>query len=77
MAPKKEGVCDLCGSALIQRSDDTTDTIKRRLDLHAKSESELFDYMQSKTTVAKFSVKTGIAQMDELVHLIRHTLNIS
>ncbi len=30
-APKKEGVCDLCGSALYQRADDTEATIRGRL----------------------------------------------
>jgi len=30
-APKKAGVCDLCGSALYQRADDTEETIRGRL----------------------------------------------
>lgn len=29
--PKKDGICDTCGSALVQRPDDAPETIRRRL----------------------------------------------
>ena len=34
LKPKVEGVCDKCGGPLYQRSDDTPDVIKRRLQLY-------------------------------------------
>ena len=37
--PKKEGVCDVCGSALIIRPDDAPETVQSRLDVyHAQTE---------------------------------------
>lgn len=37
--PKQEGVCDTCGSALIQRSDDALETVRHRLEVfHAQTE---------------------------------------
>ena len=77
MLPRVSGKCDQCGNALVTRSDDTLDTIKRRLEFHSKVENELLEHMNAKTTVTRFDVKTGIAQIDELVHLIRHTLDLS
>jgi adenylate kinase len=33
--PKAAGICDLCGSALVQRKDDTEDVIRERLRVYA------------------------------------------
>lgn len=39
MPPKKDGVCDACGSELIQRSDDAPETVMKRLETyHAQTE---------------------------------------
>ena len=32
--PKKEGICDKCGESLIQRKDDSLDTVKQRLEVY-------------------------------------------
>jgi adenylate kinase len=77
MLPQVEGKCDQCGHGLIQRSDDTSETIRKRLEFHNAVEADVFKHMNERTTVVKFEVKTGIAQIDELVHLIRHSLDIS
>ncbi len=34
LAPQVNGICDLCGSELIQRSDDTQEVIQQRLQTH-------------------------------------------
>jgi adenylate kinase len=77
MLPKCEGICDSCGGHLSQRSDDNLETIKKRLELHQKVENDLVQYLGRFTTVTRFPVTTGIAQLDELVHSISHSLNIS
>ncbi len=46
--PKKKGVCDECGSALIQRSDDKPETIKKRLEVYKKQTAPLIDYYSDK-----------------------------
>jgi adenylate kinase len=42
--PKKEGICDKCGGELYQRADDTTETVKKRIDVYTKETSPLIDY---------------------------------
>jgi adenylate kinase len=41
--PRQEGVCDLCGGALYQRSDDNEETIANRLDVFEKQTCSLID----------------------------------
>ena len=42
--PKKEGVCDACGSELIIRDDDKPETVKSRLDVYHKQTQPLIDH---------------------------------
>ena len=42
--PKKEGICDRCGSELIQRQDDQVETIKNRLKEYRLKTEPLLDY---------------------------------
>ncbi len=44
LKPKKEGVCDECGTALYQRKDDNEETIKSRLEVYNKQTKPLIDY---------------------------------
>ena len=46
--PKKEGACDVCGSELIQREDDTPDVIKERLKVYHEQTEALIDYYSTK-----------------------------
>jgi adenylate kinase len=40
--PKNEGICDVCGSALVTRSDDHEEAIEKRIaDYHTKTEPML------------------------------------
>lgn len=42
--PKKDGVCDLCSGELIQRADDTEETVLNRIDVYNKQTKPLVDY---------------------------------
>ncbi len=46
--PETEGVCDKCGSELIKRKDDNSETIKNRLDTYFKQTSPLVEYYKEK-----------------------------
>lgn len=46
--PKKAGVCDACGSQLIQRDDDKEETIVKRLEVYAKDSVPLIAYYKNK-----------------------------
>ena len=44
MPPKQAGVCDKCGSALIQRADEEPAVIQKRLAVYAQQTAPLLDY---------------------------------
>ena len=46
--PKREGVCDSCGGALIQRDDDKPETVRRRLEVYHQETEPLKDYYRAK-----------------------------
>ena len=42
--PLKDGICDDCGSELIQRKDDNVETVKNRLDVYSHLTEPLINY---------------------------------
>ena len=42
--PKKEGICDVCGSELVLRDDDKPETVKERLAVYHKQTQPLIDH---------------------------------
>jgi adenylate kinase len=42
--PRKEQLCDICGTTLVKRSDDDESVIQRRLDVYEKETRPLVDY---------------------------------
>ncbi|MBQ8945785.1 MAG: adenylate kinase [Lachnospiraceae bacterium] len=46
--PKKEGICDTCGSELILRDDDKPETVKNRLNVYHTQTQPLIEYYSKK-----------------------------
>ncbi len=46
--PKQEGICDRCGTKLIQRADDTIETVENRINVYNKQTSVLIEYYTNK-----------------------------
>lgn len=46
--PKVEGICDVDGSALMQREDDQEETVRRRLDVNIEQSKPLIDFYAEK-----------------------------
>jgi adenylate kinase len=44
MKSKIEGVCDICGGPLYQRSDDNKDTVENRIDVYEEQTMPLIEY---------------------------------
>jgi adenylate kinase len=44
LRPKKDGVCDQCGSPLVQRDDDQEDVIQKRLEVYHRQTAPLAAY---------------------------------
>ena len=53
LPPKKEGICDECGSELIQRADDVEETVKKRLDVYQNQTSPLIEYYKGTGKIAE------------------------
>ena len=46
--PKKEGICDNCGSELVLRSDDAPETVQKRLNVYHEQTQPLIDFYRER-----------------------------
>lgn len=51
--PQVDGVCDYCGGKLYRRSDETTETIRNRLQVYHEKTKPLVDYFKKKGLLAE------------------------
>ncbi len=75
--PKKEGICDKCGSELIKRKDDNVETVEARLENYFEVTSPLVEYYEKKgnlysTMVSKTINKLGQDVAKELVEKLKN-----
>lgn len=68
---KTEGVCDLCGGALIQRDDDKPETVKKRLSVYHEQTQPLIDYYAGHHILKEVD---GTMSMDEVFDAITKIL---
>jgi adenylate kinase len=55
LPPQVEGRCDVCGAALIQRSDDTEATVLERLRVYREQTGDLVGYYQDRNLLTTVS----------------------
>ena len=48
--PAEAGICDKCGSTLVERPDDAADTVRRRLEVYRRQTSPLIEYYRAGST---------------------------
>ncbi|MFV0515990.1 MAG: adenylate kinase [Aminipila sp.] len=60
MPPAKEGVCDVCGGELYQRSDDTEATVENRIEVYNSQTMPLVDYYTEKGNIAHIDGAAGL-----------------
>lgn len=60
MPPKKEGICDICGSELVTRKDDNPEAMKIRLDAYEKETAPLTSYYEKKGLLKKIDALQDI-----------------
>ena len=61
--PSKEGVCDNCGGELLQRKDDTEETVEKRIDVYREQTEPLIDYYTKKRIIVNIDGEKPIAQV--------------
>ncbi|HEY9678165.1 MAG TPA: adenylate kinase [Drouetiella sp.] len=72
--PKKEGICDVCGSALTQRSDDKEELVNARLKTYREQTEPLIDYYRGK---GNLKTVQGEGDPDQIFQDILNALNNS
>ncbi|KGK89301.1 adenylate kinase [bioreactor metagenome] len=62
---KVEGKCDVCGSELIQRKDDSEETVRERLDVYSKQTQPLIQYYSDKEVLSTIDGTREIKEVFE------------
>ena len=70
--PKTEGICDKCGSELVQRDDDKPETVQNRLSVYHEQTQPLIDYYDKKNILKTVD---GTKDMQEVFNDIVNILN--
>jgi adenylate kinase len=61
--PRTEGVCDECGGELYQRSDDSEDKVRNRLDVYHRETEPIIDYYKRQNLVVTISALGPVAEI--------------
>ncbi|MFZ5776066.1 MAG: adenylate kinase [Thermodesulfobacteriota bacterium] len=72
MPPKKEGICDKCGSAIVQRADETEEAIGHRLDTYNEKTAPLAGFYEKEGMLRTI---TGTSS-DVVVNAIKKELGL-
>ncbi|MBU0471404.1 MAG: adenylate kinase [Nanoarchaeota archaeon] len=65
--PKKEGVCDACGHELYQRKDDTSEAVKKRLEVYKEKTKPLIDYFKNEGLLVEVIINKPISEIREQI----------
>jgi adenylate kinase len=60
LPPKVEGICDVCGEALVIRKDDNPDTVNDRLVVYHRETEPLIAYYEGKGLLRRVDGTTGV-----------------
>ncbi len=67
MKPVVEGICDKCGTALIQRKDDQIDAITNRLGVYKEQTKPLIEYYSVRGKLLTVDGTIGVTQVGEAI----------
>ena len=70
-APKQEGICDVCGTPLIQRADDTYETANSRLEVYDNNTAPLLDFYNTRGLLKTVN---GDQSLDKVFEDIKNVL---
>lgn len=65
--PAMDGKCELCGSEVIQRKDDTAETVKERLDVYERQTQPLIDYYNNQRLLSQVDGTKAINEVFESI----------
>jgi adenylate kinase len=65
--PKREGVCDRCGGGLVQRSDDTRETVENRLAVYEEQTAPLIAYYRQRGVLSDIDGEGTAEQVQQRI----------
>jgi adenylate kinase len=73
--PKVSSRCDICGSEIIQRADDTAATVNKRLDVYDAQTQPLIDYYKEKGLLSEVDGTQAINNVFKSICEVLNDLN--
>ena len=67
LMPKKEGICDKCGSKLEKRSDDNEESFKVRFETFIKNNKPIKDFYESKNKLHSIDTTIDTEEITEMI----------
>jgi adenylate kinase len=64
-APKRDGVCDVCGGELYQRDDDREETVRKRLAVYHSETEPIIDHYKRQDLVTTISALGKVGEVTE------------
>lgn len=74
MKPKKDGICDKCGSDLEIRVDDTLEIIEERMRIFYQQSKPIIEYYRSEGLLLEYEIKKGVDDVDDILEKIQKRL---
>lgn len=65
--PSKDGICDKCGGELLQRKDDTEETVAKRINVYLEQTEPLIDYYTRKGIIINIDGEKPIAEVGRAI----------
>jgi adenylate kinase len=65
--PKQEGICDICGAALVKRNDDTPETVAKRIEVYNEQTMPLIRYYEKKGMLVELEGTACVKALQEQI----------
>ena len=76
MPPKKEGICDDTGEALIQRKDDAPETVRHRLNVYNDETSPLIDFYKKRGLLQNIPGDYDVPELQPIITKLFEKLSL-
>ena len=70
MPPKRDGICDKCGAALIQRADEQEDVVRNRLRVYGEQTEPLLTYYRGRGLLHQIDGTIGVQNVVKAIQSI-------
>lgn len=67
MPPLRPGICDACGSPLVQREDDNEETVRKRMEVYRAQTEPLLDYYRAQRRLREVDASNGVENTFERI----------